>query len=455
MNSSSKSLNLLPKSELIDIIIGDRKRTKSITNLLDNLNGISWEFDLLHNKFTTVSPTTKKILGYEVDEWTDFNSWKNMISKEDKERVSSYCTTQTRDGKDHIIEYRMLKKNGELIWVLDIITLGKNDNGEATKLYGFILDITDKKNIQLKLEEEHKFLQTIIDSMPDPIMLINSDYSVRMMNKARKKDLIGRNFIDNNSPKCYEISHFRDIPCDGSEYECPLRTSLETKKNSKIIQKSKDKDGNERFYELSSAPIFDELENCTGIIKTAIDITEHINLRNSLQQTNKELNHIAHHDYLTGLPNRALFMDRLTQTIKDSKRKKTKFALFFMDLDHFKEINDSYGHDMGDAVLKECSQRFLSCIRDNDTLSRLAGDEFTIIIKDVKNQNDIHEIAEKVITTIAQPMQLNNQEVSISTSIGICIFPDDADNVEDILISSDNTMYEAKVLGKNNFQFYR
>ena len=454
MYTNKNALNSLSKDELISIIQSDTQKTHSFKNLLENINGVSWEFDLKQDTFTCVSPTTKKILGYEIQEWTDFDSWKAMLHEADRERVASYCSEQTIDGKDHFMEYQMVKKNGEIIWVLDIVTLGKDEEGNTNKLYGFILDITQTKEAQLKLEKEHQFLQTILDSVPDPIMIINADYSVSMMNEARRITIQDRNFMDNNSPKCYEISHFKNTPCDGSEHSCPLSNVLETKEPSKVIHNHKTSDGEDKFFQLTAMPLFDDANNCTGIIETAVDITTHINLRNELQRTNKELFHSAHHDYLTGLPNRALFMDRLNETIKDTKRNQTQSALFFMDLDHFKEVNDNYGHDVGDSVLKEVTQRFLTCVRENDTVARLAGDEFTIIVKDFKSKEDLTKLAVKITALISKEMIINTKEVKISTSIGISIFPHDANNAEEILQFADKAMYQAKAKGKNNFHFY-
>ena len=454
MYSDKNTLTSLSKDELIAIIQSDTQKNHSFKNLLANINGISWEFDTLQEIFTYVSPSTEKILGYKAQEWTDFDSWKMMLHEDDRERVSNYCAQQTHDGKDHFMEYKMVKKSGEIIWVLDIVTLIKDEEGNTNKLYGFILDITQSKEAQLKLEKKHKFLQTVIDSIPDPIMIINSDYSVSLMNAARKKDIKNRNFLDNDSPKCYEISHFRNSPCSGADHGCPLENVLKTKLPSKIIHNHKTADNKDQFFELNATPILDENNNCTGIIETAVNITSHITLQNRLQKSNEELTHTAHHDSLTGLANRALFMDRLEQTIKDSKRNKTKSALLFMDLDHFKEVNDTYGHVAGDLVLKEATNRFLNCIRENDTLSRLGGDEFTLLLKDIKTKDDIATLATKVVHTMNKPMNINHKSITLSTSIGISIFPDDAQTSEEILHFSDDAMYKAKEEGKNRFHFY-
>jgi len=453
MNNSTTHLSSLSKDELIAIIQSDTQQAQSFKNLLTNINGISWEYNLKTDSFTFVCPATQKILGYTPQEWVNYESWKSMIHPSDRERAASYCATKTQDGEDHFMEYKMLKKNGETIWVLDIVTLSKDKNGSPTELIGFIIDITQNKTAQLQVEKEHRFLQTVLDSIPDPIMIINEDYSVPMMNKARKSTIQGRAFMDNNSPKCYEISHFRNTPCDGEEHACPLKNVLETKKTTKVVHNHKHHDGSDEFFELTAVPLFDADHNCTGILETAVNITPHIKLRNELQSSNEKLMHLAHHDYLTGLPNRALFMDRLSQTIKDATRNHMQFALFFMDLDHFKEINDNYGHDIGDSVLKEFSKRCLSCLRDNDTLARLGGDEFTLIMKGFNTKADIETLARKIITISNKPLVIDGKTLHISTSIGISLFTEDANNADELLVLADDAMYMAKKHGKNNFYF--
>ena len=404
MSTEYDNLNTLTKDELIAQIKTSMQKQKNLKNLLDNLHGISWEYSLFEDKFTYVSPNAKDILGYEVEEWTDMNSWLSMIHEEDKNEIFNYSTTRTHDGKDHIIEYRMLKSNGEIIWVLDLVNLTKDAEGNITKLCGFIFDITDKKEIQLKQEKEHKFLQTIINGISDPVMIINSDYSVDIMNDKVRKTLEGRTFIDPDSPKCYEISHHQDSPCEGADDPCPLKEVLDTGKDTKVMHNHKHADGSDHFVELAASPLFDDCNNCTGIIESARDVTAYIKLTNELKNQVELTEHRATHDYLTGLPNRALFMDRLAEAIKDTRRHRTTLALFFIDLDHFKEVNDTYGHHMGDEVLKEISKKFKIQIRENDNLSRLSGDEFTIIMKDVKNTEDISVLAKKFINIFEKPI---------------------------------------------------
>ena len=454
MSINNASLYQCSKDELIEKIKAGDEERKSFKYLLDSIHGISWEFDLSADKFTYVSSAAKEILGYEKEEWTNLDSWVNMLHPDDKESVSSYCAAQTQDGKDHVMEYKMLKKNGETIWVFDVVTLTKDEENNPSKLNGFILDITDKKITQLKTKREHQFLQNIIDSVPDPIMVINSDYSVPLMNEARKEDIKGRTFIDPASPKCYEISHYRDTPCDSIEHACPLAHVLETKTATKVIHNHKFSNGDDQFVELAASPLFNEAGECTGIIEAARDMTEHIQLTRQLQENGEELKHQATHDYLTGLPNRALFMDRLEQSLKDAKRNNTKVALFFLDLNRFKEINDTYGHDCGDEVLKEVCRRLTKTVRENDVVSRLGGDEFTIIMKYSSNQNDISNLAKKIEATFEEPLMRNSRVVNLSTSIGISIFPDHSQSSEDLLNFADMAMYKAKANTQNSFEFH-
>ena len=455
MSINHANLNQFSKDELIDKIKAGEEERKGFKHLLNSIHGISWEFDLSADKFTYVSSGAKKILGYDLDTWTDLNSWKDMLHPDERERVASYCQTQTQDGKDHVMEYKMLKKNGETIWVIDVVTLTKDDENKPTKLNGFILDITDKKTAELKVKKDHQFLQTVIDSVPDPIMIIKEDYSVMLMNKKRKENLKGRTFMDNNSPKCYEISHHRDTPCDGAEHYCPLTHVLKNKTATKVLHNHKLDNGDDQYVELAASPLFDDEENCIGIIEAARDITEHIHLTHKLQEQSKQLRHQAHHDYLTGLSNRALFMDRLEQTIKDAKRNNTKAALFFLDLDHFKEINDTFGHKIGDEVLKEVSNRLTKSVRENDVLSRLGGDEFTIIMKDAHSNDDITTLANKIKSSFEAPLMINSHILNLSTSIGISIYPNQGESAEDLLQYADIAMYVAKTNGKNTFEFYK
>ena len=176
--------------------------------------------------------------------------------------------------------------------------------------------------------------------------------------------------------------------------------------------------------------------------------------RQKLREQEEVLIHQAHHDYLTGLPNRILFQDRLEQGLIKADREHSKLALLFIDLDHFKEINDSHGHETGDMLLNIVTQRLKDTIRTKDSLARLGGDEFTVIIEDLTDVQDTSNLAQKILKSLANPITINSHTLYISSSIGISLYPNDGDSVQNLLKYADVAMYKAKDEGRNNFQFY-
>ncbi len=164
--------------------------------------------------------------------------------------------------------------------------------------------------------------------------------------------------------------------------------------------------------------------------------------------------HQANHDSLTNLPNRSLFNDRLHQSIYKAKRQEEQFALFFIDLDQFKEINDTFGHDYGDNLLKQVARRLKSIMREEDTLARLGGDEFTIIMNNLKEPHSASVLAQKILDVLRLPIELREQQTLISCSIGISLFPQDANEAHELVKNADIAMYRAKADGRNTYHFY-
>lgn len=172
------------------------------------------------------------------------------------------------------------------------------------------------------------------------------------------------------------------------------------------------------------------------------------------KEAEQNLDYLAHYDALTHLPNRVLFLDRLTQALASARRNKRLVALMFLDLDRFKNINDSLGHDSGDQLLSEVAIRLSSCVRNEDTVSRLGGDEFTIILSEINSAEDAAHIAQKLLYSLAEPFILKDHEIFVTVSIGITIFPDDSSDNDSLLKNADMAMYDAKQRGRNNYQFF-
>jgi len=209
------------------------------------------------------------------------------------------------------------------------------------------------------------------------------------------------------------------------------------------------------YLEVHKAPFHDEHGNILGTVGSARDITEMMQMKEELVKQKDTLYYQAHHDPLTDLPNRLLFQDRLDQALLKCKRNKHNVALLFIDLDNFKNINDAFGHDRGDLILQVIAKRISQAIRETDTLSRLGGDEFTLIIDDVVELTSITGITETILRVIQEPVIANETLHYITASIGICTSCDENLSSSLMLKHADSAMYKAKDCGRNTYEFYK
>jgi len=177
-------------------------------------------------------------------------------------------------------------------------------------------------------------------------------------------------------------------------------------------------------------------------------------MKEAAEQATVEMSYMAEHDFLTGLPNRALLTDRLAQSIALAQRNGMKVALLFLDLDHFKDINDSLGHAIGDQLLQSVAKLMQACIRSSDTVSRLGGDEFVVLLPEILEVQDAVVIAQKLITSMALPHVVSDHQLHVTLSIGISLFPDGGKDFEALLRNADTAMYHAKDSGRNNYKVF-
>jgi diguanylate cyclase (GGDEF)-like protein/PAS domain S-box-containing protein len=207
------------------------------------------------------------------------------------------------------------------------------------------------------------------------------------------------------------------------------------------------RDGSECAIEYGAAPLPDRDGNTTGAVVISHDVGEILALAN-------KMSHLAHHDALTGLPNRLLLQDRTLQAIETARRKKTRFAVLFLDLDKFKDINDSLGHAAADDLLKDIAHRLVGMLRGCDTVCRQGGDEFVLLLQEVTDGQAVARIADKVLRTMSEPFMILDRPLVASFSIGASIFPDDGNDFETLIKHADAAMYRAKTAGRNRYQLY-
>ncbi len=213
------------------------------------------------------------------------------------------------------------------------------------------------------------------------------------------------------------------------------------------VMVNRKKDGSLYYEEKTITPLKDAGGNIVRFVSTGKDITQRL-------QSEERLHHLAHHDPLTGLPNRLLLQDRLKQAMLEAGQNDRLVAVMFLDLDRFKTINDTLGHDIGDALLKTVAERLAICLRPGDTVSRLGGDEFTLILANVAHVDDVTRVAQKILDQFISPFRIGGRDLFVSPSIGITLYPLDEKLPENLLKDADVAMYRAKELGGNRLQFY-
>lgn len=396
--------------------------------------------------------------GYNKEDFINSKiTFSEIIHPHDKASVTEEVLRYTEQQQDNFTqEYRIITRQGEERWINDRTVIERDIHGKPTHFIGIITDITPRKQAEWDLQEQRNFVQKVIDTVSDSVMVINHDNTILMGSQAKRHSRFTDNISVVRTPKCYELLHQLNVPCHELGYPCPLRKALE-QKDGKIITEIhhfNSFDGTKKYIELTATPLLNSEGVAYAIIETAHDISSLLITQNELREQAQTFHHQAQHDELTQLPNRLLFEDRLNQAIKQSHRNSHKIAVLFIDLDQFKKINDSLGHKVGDEVLKVVASRLSSCIRETDTVARMGGDEFTVIIDGFKDSNIIADIVEIIIKKMQTPVIIGNHSLFVTTSIGISLYPEDGESADTLLRNADAAMYKSKEEGRNTYHYY-
>lgn len=303
-------------------------------------------------------------------------------------------------------------------------------------LEGQIIQTMDEKLIVKKQ------LEALLNAIPDLIWLkdINGRYlfcnrAFERLYGAQESEIVGKNDYDFVNVKLADFFRANDLIALSARHAVPNEEELCFKE-----------DGYQGIFETIKAPVYDSSDTIVGTLGIARDI--------SLRKANEEkIEKLEYFDALTGLANRAMLNLRMTHDISIASRKKEQFALFVLDFDHFKNINDTLGHAVGDMLLVEIAKRLKQLVREEDTLSRQGGDEFILLLPGVSADGAAH-VAKKLLVAVEQPIGIKEHELTITASIGIALFPDDGLNMEELFKRADAAMYLAKQNGRNNYRFF-
>ncbi|MEB3278156.1 MAG: CHASE2 domain-containing protein [Lyngbya sp.] len=320
--------------------------------------------------------------------------------------------------------------------------------GSAAVVVGYLA------HLQGEFKRSTDFLSSVINTIPDPIYVKNKEHRKIVINQAYCK-LVGYPMKTLMSKSDYELFPQPEADIFWQQDELAFYLVGEQENEEKLT----DVQGKTHFIATKRSIHRDAAGNIflVGVIR---DITERKRLEEELkriaaelEQYNAQLKVHAEQDTLTGLANRKVFHERLAQSLEWAKTNNKLVALFYLDLNDFKIINDTLGHHIGDLLLKTVAQRLHACLRSSDTVARLGGDEFTVILPGVPRKADVARVADKILQTINQEAYLEGHRVSVTTSIGISVYPLDTQDLDILIKKADSAMYEAKRLGKNRYQF--
>lgn len=312
-----------------------------------------------------------------------------------------------------------------------------------------ILDLTDYQETRKTLQQLERRHQTLVEHSPVGIFYADQLGKCSYINR-RGLDMLGMPRELALGEGWLAAVHYEDRPRVESAWRHACEVFFPFKEDFRFDRGN----GSLAWVMGEAVPERDEAGETIGYIGTLSEITDRIAVEESLRRNEERLQYIAHHDQVTGLPNRVLFHSHLRRAIAETQRSGRMAAILFLDLDRFKTINDSLGHEIGDQVLREVSARLSACVRKSDLVARFGGDEFVILLENLRELKDIAHIAEKILHSLPPPIAIPPHVLHVTTSIGIALVPADGEDVDGLMKAADVAMYRAKEQGRNNFQFY-
>ncbi|HEY9050556.1 MAG TPA: EAL domain-containing protein [Gammaproteobacteria bacterium] len=388
------------------------------------------------NHIRFVNQALADILGYSRDEMLGHSLF-DFTNKEDVAQCKNILATRAQ-GEGGVYDFELMHKQGHSLPVTISSAPLYDSKGNFDGVVEGIIDISEQKQRELKL----KMLSGAVEQSGSMVMITNGDGQIEYVNSrfcevtgysveeviGQQADIIRSENIDEET-----VDEIWKTVSTGNDWHGELHTR---RKNGEL------------FWSLMAfSPITDDKNKISHFVAVIEDVSQ-------FKEDQVKIEQLAYVDSLTGLANRALLRDRLEQALKSIQRNNKKAALLYLDLDQFKRINDSLGHDVGDAVLMLVAERLRQNVRHQDTVARMGGDEFVVLLTDVDGMAGASSVARKILESLAQPSRLLRHEIIVTPSIGITIAPDDSLNADILLKNADLAMYRAKALGRNNYQFF-
>ena len=413
-----------------------RRSETDYRQLVENANSIILRWD--PNGFVTfINKFAQKFFGYSDKEIVGRNVLGTIIP--DREPVNlRNLHKMIRELAQYPVgfgdnEFENIKRDGTLVWISWTNRVIKDDQGKVIEILSIGQDISTKKNT----ENELKLAASVFENIVEGVMIINSKGEILRTNRAYtsitgyvQEEVIGK------TPEAFFVAEYHG---PGFHQQIWQKLGEEGLWQGEVWCKRQSDEIYPQWLSISAIQNGDE--DSSRYVCVFVDITER-------KHNEEQINRLAHFDSLTNLPNRILFQDRLNHALAEAKRNKLCVPLLFLDLDRFKVVNDSLGHDAGDLLLQRVAKRLGECLRESDTLSRMGGDEFTIILGALDSLDElivsVTQVAHKILTEFSKPFDLEGNEVVVSISIGVAAYPEDGQTLSDLLRKADMAMYHAK-----------
>ena len=414
-----------------------------------------WDVDA-KTRIRQWSDEYKAILGLPSDCGADPDLFASLIHAEDREWVTRAYERayDAASGGHYQAQFRIVRAcDGTELWVEATGRVHFDEAGNPVRAIGTLADITERCRTEVALQARTAELETVLDTVPIAVWLAHDPECRRISGNRAAANRLRLDTKDNLSlaaPELERPRHFRvvshgaDIPPDRLPLQRAARGEVVRNDELRVLFD----DG--MYYDelISASPVRDASGTIIGAVGAAVDITE----RNAAEN---QIRRLALHDPLTGLPNRTLFHDRLRQAIARAERRGEHVAVMLLDLDQFKEVNDTLGHLAGDALLCEVADRLSAIARASDTWARLGGDEFVLVQEGLNSVNGIAAMASRILEALEPPFHLNEHELHVAGSLGVTVYPEDGGCPERLIRNADVALYRAKTAGRGRFEPYR
>ncbi len=391
------------------------------------------------------SPQIEEMLGYTPEEWINEKLWPKRLHPEDRERVLAADERFEVDGAPFSEEYRLLAKDGAVVWVREEAVLVTDDEGGPLYWQGVIFDVTEHEEAAQRLREAEERYRALVENVPAVTYTQKvGERLTALYLSPRMRDLTGHDPGDFEADPdlWYTVVH----PDDRQRVEAEDRRTEETGEPFSMEYRMIHRDGRVLWVRDESVLVRDGKGTPLYWQGVMSDTTE----RKALEE---QLEYRALHDPLTGLPNRVLLEDRLRVSLKRTKRSGGQAAVLFVDLDNFKVVNDSLGHQAGDRLLVAVTKRLRGVVRPEDTVARLGGDEFIFLLEEV-GAEEARGTAERILATLRSPIALKGRKVYVTASIGVALGGNNTRRADDLLRDADLAMYRAKRSGKARYAVF-